>query len=248
MYYVREKIGASNFPVREWRKKYQSRDSRHIGNREEYNGKRLGTNYIGGKRNSMVSFMFFNFPNEWGMGNLWMMFKKYGTVFDMYMVQRRLRNGQRYGFVRFKLVDDVNVLLRRLREIKIGEVFLKVFIAFNRRSSGGLEKEYINGGDNRKRVSNGYDRNKVRSHNRIMDERRFVDVVNVDRRDKNKMEMDKEEKKEEYTKQEEKNALKEEDEEVRRIEVNGEETNMALFNKCLIGEKPLLSYETPQLL
>ncbi|GKA07974.1 hypothetical protein Tco_0687305 [Tanacetum coccineum] len=45
--------------------------SRHIGTRGFYNGKHLGTNYTGVKRSSMISFMFFNFPEEWGMGKLW---------------------------------------------------------------------------------------------------------------------------------------------------------------------------------
>ncbi|GJX59929.1 transposon TX1 [Tanacetum coccineum] len=62
----------------------------------------------------MVSFMFSNFLDEWGMGNLWMLFKKYGTVFDMFMVQKRLRNGQRYGFVRYKFVSDVEELLMKM--------------------------------------------------------------------------------------------------------------------------------------
>ncbi|GKD88108.1 transposon TX1 [Tanacetum coccineum] len=140
--------------VREGRERFQSRDGeimreRHIGNRGEYNGKRLGTNYIGGKRNSAVSFMFFNFPNDWGMGNLWMLFQKYGTVFDMYMVQKRLRNGQRYGFVRFKLVEDVGLLIRRVREIKIGELTLKVFLAYDRKNPGDDRKMEIRSEENK---------------------------------------------------------------------------------------------------
>lgn len=103
---VREKKMASNTSVRERNHGENERLSekvyermRHIGNREQYNGKSLGANYTGGKRNSSASFMFHNFPNDWGMGNIWMVFKKYGTMFDMFMVQKRLRNGQRYGFV-----------------------------------------------------------------------------------------------------------------------------------------------------
>ena len=84
------------------------------GNREQYNGKALGSNYSGGRRNSSASFMFHNFPDDWGMGNLWMVFKKYGTVFDMFMVRKKLRNGQRYGFVRFKNITSIEDLLRRL--------------------------------------------------------------------------------------------------------------------------------------
>ncbi|GJR77141.1 transposon TX1 [Tanacetum coccineum] len=150
--------------VREGRERFQSRDGeimreRHIGNRGEYNGKRLGTNYIGGKRNSAVSFMFFNFPNDLGMGNLWMLFQKYGTFFDKYMVQKRLRNGQRYGFVRLKLVEDVGLLIRRVREIKIGELTLKVFLAYDRKNPGddrkmeirSEENKYERGGEEKKK-------------------------------------------------------------------------------------------------
>ncbi|PWA49342.1 hypothetical protein CTI12_AA482700 [Artemisia annua] len=110
MNFVREKHRARNF---------QSEKYRHVGNRGQYDGKHLGTNYTGGKRNSAISFMFFNFPEDWGMGKLWMIFKKHGTVFDMFMAQRRLRNGMRYGFVRFKFVNDAENLLRQLQNIKI---------------------------------------------------------------------------------------------------------------------------------
>ncbi|PWA76953.1 hypothetical protein CTI12_AA229170 [Artemisia annua] len=123
--------------------------------------------------------MFFNFPDEWGMGRLWMIFKKYGTVFDMFMVQRRLRNGQRYGFVRFRFVRDVEGLLRQLQKIKIGEEWLRVYVAHDRIYKGnagpreGMEKQETrsNGATNGERyrnVGNGVNR----------DNRRFVDVVN----------------------------------------------------------------------
>ncbi|GJT46652.1 transposon TX1 [Tanacetum coccineum] len=115
--YVREKTSFNNF---------ESVRARHDRNRGQYNGKHLGTNYIGGKRNSTISFMFFNLPEEWGMGKLWMVFKKYGMVFDMFMAQRRLRNGMRYGFVRYKAVNDVENLLRQLQQIKIGVKWLRV--------------------------------------------------------------------------------------------------------------------------
>nr|GEU46422.1 transposon TX1 [Tanacetum cinerariifolium] len=75
------------------------------------------------------------------MGNLWMMFKKFRTVFDMYMVQKRLRNRERYGFVRFKLVTNVDELLKRLGEIKFGEENLTVFIAYDKKNLGAREAE-----------------------------------------------------------------------------------------------------------
>ncbi|GKD15897.1 DNA-directed DNA polymerase [Tanacetum coccineum] len=96
MNYARENVGASNLRERgkeNFTSVRENERSRHIGNIWQYNGKQLRTNYIGVKRNSAVSFMFFNFPDNWSMGKLWMVFKRYQTVFDMFMVKRRLRNG-----------------------------------------------------------------------------------------------------------------------------------------------------------
>ncbi|GKA49217.1 transposon TX1 [Tanacetum coccineum] len=112
----------------------------HIGSRWKYNGNALGPNFTSGNRNSSTYFMFFNFSKDWGMGKLWMEFKKYGVVFDMFMAQKRLRNGQRYGFVCFKNIKDVEDLYKRLCNIRIGRELLKVFFAHDRRrDDGGVE-------------------------------------------------------------------------------------------------------------
>ncbi|PWA40968.1 hypothetical protein CTI12_AA557870 [Artemisia annua] len=176
---VRESV---NFQVRKQREKNDMNDSgfertTFIGNREQYNGKQLGANYTGGKRNSSISFMFYNYPEEWGMGKLWMVFKKYGTVFDMFMVQRRLRNGKRYGFVRYKFVRDVESLLGQLQKIRFGEEFLRVFVAYDRKGKdygtrgdvGGTGNKYTNRNEGMK--GNGM-------YTSNCDNRRFVDVVN----------------------------------------------------------------------
>ncbi|GJZ28540.1 transposon TX1 [Tanacetum coccineum] len=135
MNYPRENL---NFQVKKQGERNSMSDSehvrlRHIGNRGQYNGKQLGTSYTGGKRDSSISFMFFNYPEDWSMGKLWMVFKKYGTVFDMFMVQRRLRSGKKYGFVRYKFVRNVEGLLGQLQRIRFGEEYLTVFVAYDRR-------------------------------------------------------------------------------------------------------------------
>ncbi|GKG41846.1 hypothetical protein Tco_0473597 [Tanacetum coccineum] len=70
---VREKNAAGNTRVR--KKNYGEAErprervnvrTRHIGNRDQYNGKALGSNYSGGRRNSSASFMFHSFPNDLG--------------------------------------------------------------------------------------------------------------------------------------------------------------------------------------
>lgn len=108
------------------------------------------------------------------MGKLWMIFKKYGTVFDMFMVQYRLRNGKKYGFVR-----HVEGLLRQLQKIRFGEETLRVFVAYDRKYSGcggaGMDV-----GGHEKTFKNTYDdgTNGKGVNNNRRDARKFVDVVN----------------------------------------------------------------------
>ncbi|GJR69622.1 transposon TX1 [Tanacetum coccineum] len=88
---------------------------RHYENREFYHGKSYGTNNINVNQKSSASFMFYNFPKAWGMGQQWMEFKKHGTVYDMYMVKKRLPYGQRYGFMRIKNIVNMESLFKEQR-------------------------------------------------------------------------------------------------------------------------------------
>ncbi|GJX15428.1 putative RNA-directed DNA polymerase, eukaryota, reverse transcriptase zinc-binding domain protein [Tanacetum coccineum] len=97
--------------------------------------------------------------------SLWRMFKKYGTVYDMFMVNKRLRNGKRYGFVRFKNVVENEMLYKALETIWIDKYKLRVFKAEDRKDmdekvdgSKGENGRY--GGDyNIKKGFNQYERN-----------------------------------------------------------------------------------------
>ncbi|GKG41511.1 hypothetical protein Tco_0473262, partial [Tanacetum coccineum] len=64
----------------------------------------------------------------------------------MSMVQKRLRNGQKYGFVRFKNVRDTDGLLDQLWKIKLGEEWMKVYVAYDRRGVGRNGKGAGDGG------------------------------------------------------------------------------------------------------
>ncbi|GJY16700.1 hypothetical protein Tco_0387122 [Tanacetum coccineum] len=92
---------------------------------------------------------------------------------------KRLRNGQKYGFVRFKYVRDVEGLLDQLWKIKIGEEWLRIYVAFDRRSydKGGMGDA---AGDLGSRGMN--PNNDGRCWKGInagtCDKRRFVDVIN----------------------------------------------------------------------
>ncbi|PWA92190.1 hypothetical protein CTI12_AA082190 [Artemisia annua] len=155
--------------------------------RKQYNGKTLGSGYTGGKSNSSISFMFHNFPDSWGMGNLWMIFKKYGMVFDMFMVQKRLRNGHKYGFVRFKNIEDMELLHQRLRRIQIGNEYLRVYVAYDRRDK---TTNYTNGGQWNTKDNGKFRSTKEFNHNRnqsnmfgqnrnfgMRDDRRYNEVL-----------------------------------------------------------------------
>ncbi|GJX35119.1 transposon TX1 [Tanacetum coccineum] len=160
------------------------------------------------------------------MGKLWMIFKKYGTVFDMFMVQRRLRNGKIYGFVRYKFVRDVEGLLGQLQGIQFGEEWLRVFVAYDRRrnNDGAVGTDGVVHENRVKKMNNGgVKENREIAFNR--DDKRFVDVVNCVNARPTKNHIDKEAK-------EEGTILCN-----RKIEVNGEnEVNVELMMRSMVGE------------
>ncbi|GKC22401.1 transposon TX1 [Tanacetum coccineum] len=112
------------------------------------------------------------------MRKLWMIFKKYGTMFDMFMAQRRLHCGLRYGFVRYKHVNNVDNLLHQLQKIKIEDECLRVYMAYDRKLGVGIDgvrqddvkgnrrdnngfADLVNGGSKKGEEGN-YDRTKVK--------------------------------------------------------------------------------------
>nr|GEU99624.1 transposon TX1 [Tanacetum cinerariifolium] len=68
----------------------------------------------------------------------------------------RLINEERYGFVRFKLVMNVEELLKRLSKIKFGEENLTMFIAYNRKNLGARGAEVNRNVGNKIRKESGW--------------------------------------------------------------------------------------------
>ncbi|GJU95335.1 RNA-directed DNA polymerase, eukaryota [Tanacetum coccineum] len=112
--------------------------------------------------------MFYNYLKSWNVGELWRVFKGYGTVFDIYMVKKTLRSGQKYGFVRFKNNMDVDFLYKRLCSISFfGKQRLVVFHAHDRKI-----------GDNHiSKPKNGNDLQKIRTGISKRDARRYIDAL-----------------------------------------------------------------------
>ncbi|KAJ9557691.1 hypothetical protein OSB04_012305 [Centaurea solstitialis] len=100
--------------------------------RTRYRGLQQNRSSLGPRLAKETSLLFYNFPRDWGVTQLWRLFKRYGTVSDIYMAFKRLRNGERFGFVRFRGVQNDQLLEGKLKKIWIGEANLKVHLANKR--------------------------------------------------------------------------------------------------------------------
>ena len=74
----------------------------------------------------ITSFYFSRFVDDIIGQELWYHFKKWGYVKKIFIPNRRNFTGKRYGFVRFKGVQDIPYLARQLDRIVIGG--LKLFV------------------------------------------------------------------------------------------------------------------------
>lgn len=90
--------------------------------------------------------MFHDFRDDWNMEKLWMLFKKYGTVFDIFMVRKKLRNRQRYRYMRFKNIVDLEKMTKSLENIRIGSEMLLVHKAHDRRPVSGCYRNHGHNG------------------------------------------------------------------------------------------------------
>ena len=65
-------------------------------------------------RLDITSFYFSHFPDGTNEKDLWKKFQEWGRVREVFIPQKKNKIGHRYGFVRFKGVEDVASLERRL--------------------------------------------------------------------------------------------------------------------------------------
>ena len=100
-------------------------------------------------------FYFTRFPEDRTEKDLWSHFKQVGDVREIFISLKRNRNGKRYGFVRFKGVQDVHQVEKKLDSMVFGG--LKMYVntpKFGRPSSkiavrGRAEgKQYLEGSRN----------------------------------------------------------------------------------------------------
>lgn len=85
---------------------------------------------------AMATFYFTNFPESLGVEPLWKMFTRWGYVVDVYVPNKRNREGKMFGFVQFDRVSEVKELEDQLRMIWIGLHKLRVNLSKFSRQSG----------------------------------------------------------------------------------------------------------------
>jgi hypothetical protein len=80
-----------------------------------------------------TSYFFTNFPEEAKVTGLWSKFARFGRVGEVYVLKKLDKQGQRFGFVKFREVRDEGDLLSRMGDIWIGTFKLRVNLSrFNR--------------------------------------------------------------------------------------------------------------------
>ncbi|MCI03981.1 transcription factor jungbrunnen 1-like, partial [Trifolium medium] len=83
-----------------------------------------------------TSFFFTNFPEETQVVELWTLFAKHGRIGEVYIPQKRDKRGNRFGFVKFKDVKNLEALSERLEDVWLGSFKLRVNLSrFGRNSS-----------------------------------------------------------------------------------------------------------------
>jgi hypothetical protein len=73
-----------------------------------------------------TSFFFTNYPVDTPVMDLWKMFARFGRVGEVYIPQKLDKQGHKFGFVKFKEVQDVEELNRRLGDIWMGTYHLRI--------------------------------------------------------------------------------------------------------------------------
>ncbi|XP_071741060.1 uncharacterized protein [Rutidosis leptorrhynchoides] len=95
-------------------------------------------------KNNITSFLFFNFPDSWNSIKLWSLFKKHGDIAEVYIPKKRLKNGKRFGFVRYKNISQYQVdsMERKLNSIEADGMLLVVYKARDQKSSQQADENH----------------------------------------------------------------------------------------------------------
>ncbi|KAK8598053.1 hypothetical protein V6N13_095445 [Hibiscus sabdariffa] len=88
-------------------------------------------------RKEGVSLFIFNLPEKLHWKGLWVLFSYHGDVLDAFISRKRSKGGQRFGFVRYKSLEDALRAQQRLDGFHIYGSRVRVHLA--RLDSNGLQ-------------------------------------------------------------------------------------------------------------
>lgn len=77
-----------------------------VGNRNGHQHSYTRANWR--DQRDVTSFYFTRFPEDATKKDLWHHFKQAGDVREIFISKKRNKNGRKYGFVRFKGVEDMH--------------------------------------------------------------------------------------------------------------------------------------------
>ncbi|MCI32872.1 RNA-binding protein 25-like, partial [Trifolium medium] len=101
--------------------------------------------FVRAAQRDSVSFFFTNLPDAADVAGLWKKFVSFGNVSDVFIPAKRNKLGNRFGFVRFKFVQDVAALLSKLQKFWLGESKLLINVSrFGRDSFSGSRAPKVN--------------------------------------------------------------------------------------------------------
>nr|GEW18629.1 protein vascular associated death 1, chloroplastic [Tanacetum cinerariifolium] len=90
---------------------------------------------------SYSSIFFSNIPWKATVQDFWDSCNQWGVVIDVYIAAKRSKSGHRFGFVRFKNINDINKLVSNLRVTWMGEFYLFADVAKYGRTNNKLEEQ-----------------------------------------------------------------------------------------------------------
>lgn len=102
------------------------KDPRHSHADSNQNGQPRRSRGNWRKRADISTFYFTRFLDDVTENNLWVQFKRWGDVREIFISKQQNRAGKRFGFVRFRGVSDVRALERQLDNLIIGGLKLYV--------------------------------------------------------------------------------------------------------------------------
>lgn len=106
------------------------------GQRKGNRGKLPHDDFVSAHDRIGINFFFTNFTEEWTRESMWKYFLRFGTVIDIFIPSKRSKWGKMFGFMKFKDVSDVEILLNKIRSVAVGADWLFIQEAKFRRDLG----------------------------------------------------------------------------------------------------------------